>query len=168
MIDIGSIASLAGSLKTAGDIAKAMIDLRDFQALQSKMIELNGEIMSAQGSALAAYATQTAMIQEIAKLKEKIAESEAWERQKERYQLTDHGGRTFSYALKAGMEQGEPPHEICAHCYQQGRKSILQFVHTNAYRQEAYDCPGCGKQYRLGHAHEIPQPTVRTTPYDRI
>lgn len=168
MVDIASIASIAGTLKTASDLVKSAMHLHSSQAFQAKMVELNREIMSAQGSALAAYATQTAMIQEIAKLKEKIAESEAWERQKERYQLTDHGGRTFSYTLKVGMEQGEPPHEICAHCYQQGRKSILQFAHTNAYRQDVYDCFGCEKQCRFGHQHEIPKPTVRTTAYDRI
>jgi hypothetical protein len=87
-----------------GDIAKAMIDLRDAQAFQAKVIELNREIMSAQGSALATQADHAAMVEEIRKLKAEIAALEAWEQEKKRYQLTDHGGGTFTYALKAGME----------------------------------------------------------------
>ena len=76
MIDIGSISSLAGSLKAASDIAKAMMDLRDTQAFQTKAIELNGEIMSAQSSALSAYAEQTAMVKRISELEKQLAEFE--------------------------------------------------------------------------------------------
>ena len=47
MIDISSIAAVASSLKTAGDITKTAIGLRDAQALQAKIIELNHVIIAA-------------------------------------------------------------------------------------------------------------------------
>ena len=150
MIDIGSISSLAGSLKAASDIAKAMIALRDAEAFQAKAIELNREIMSAQSSALAAYSDQAAMIERIGNLEKQIAELEAWEREKERYQLTDHGGGTFTYGLKTGMEGSEPFHRICAHCYQQRRKSILQSHGTFMGGREKVTCHACQGSFMLG------------------
>jgi hypothetical protein len=160
MFDMSSISSVAGTLKGASDILKTAMHLRDTQAFQAKMVELNGEIMAAQSSALRAHVAQTAMVQEIGELKKQIADTEAWDREKQRYQLTDHGSGTFSYTLKEGMEQGEPPHKICAHCYQQGRKSILQFSHKNPYQQELHTCFDCGKEYRLGQWIKPSRPTV--------
>lgn len=129
MIDMGSIASLAGSLKAMGDIAKAMVD---------------------QGSALAAQTHHAAMVEEVRQLKARIAELEAWDRQKERHQLTDHSGGTFAYALKAGMEAGEPFHRICAHCYEQRRKSILQSHGFFQGGREKVSCPACETRFMLG------------------
>ncbi len=142
-MDIGSIASLASSLKTAGDITKAMIDLRDTQAVQAKvMIDLNREIMSTQNSALAAYADQATLLEKIRSLESRVADLEAWEREKDRYKLKDFGCSTFAYALKPGMENGEPFHRICANCYQQRRKSILQ-SHGHYSGREKVTCDGC-------------------------
>lgn len=152
MIDIGSISSLAGSLKAASDIAQAMIGLRDAQTFQAKVIELNREIMAAQSGALGAYAAQTAMIEELGKLKAQIAALEAWDREKERYQLTDHGGGTFTYALKPGMEQGEPFHRICAQCYQQRRKGFLQSK-GDFHGREKVTCDSCDRTILLGVGH---------------
>src|SRR5262245_32298267 len=135
-MDITSIAGLASSLKAAGDIAKAMVDLRDASIFQAKLIDLQREIMSAQGSALTANTDQLAMLERIRDLEKKVAGFEAWDREKNRYQLTDFGSGTFAYALKSEARDGEPMHYICATCYQQGHKSILQFKHRNYLRQE--------------------------------
>lgn len=148
-MDIGSIASLASSLKTAGDITKAMIDLRDTQAVQAKVIDLNREIMSAQNSALAAYADQATLLEKIRSLESRVADLEAWEREKDRYKLKDFGCSTFAYALKPGMENGEPFHRICANCYQQRRKSILQ-SHGHYSGREKVTCDGCKAETYLG------------------
>lgn len=149
MMDVGSIAALASSLKTMGDIAKAMIDLRDAQAFQAKVIELNREIMSAQGSALAAQADHATMAERVHGLEVRIAELEAWDHEKERYQLTDHGGGTFTRALKPGKEEGEPFHRICAHCYEHRRKSILQSRGLFQGREKVI-CPSCETTVMLG------------------
>jgi hypothetical protein len=44
MVDLASIAAAATSLKTAGEIVKAMIGLRDAALIQNKVIELQGVI----------------------------------------------------------------------------------------------------------------------------
>lgn len=74
-----------------------------------------------------------------------MAGFEKWEAEKQRYKLTDFGGGTFAYLLKPEAASGEPPHRICAHCYQRDEKSILQFVHRSD-GQDYYKCPKCGDQ----------------------
>ena len=149
-MDMSAITGLAGSLKAVSDIAKALVDLRDAQLVQAKVIDLQREIMAAQGSALGALAEQAAMVAEIDKLKAQIAELDAWQREEARYQLTEHGGGTFTYLLRAGMENGEPTHRICANCYQQRRKSILQSRGMFAGGREKVICPACRGEFMLG------------------
>ena len=150
MIDMGSIQAAIGSLKTAGDIAKGLIQLKTTAEIQSKIIELQSVILAAQSSALAAQSDQFSMLEEKRKLEAKVAEVEAWENEAKRYQLTDHGGGTFTYLLKEGMENGEPPHSICPTCYGNRRKSILQWKGTSLSRQKLMLCPACNHAFTLG------------------
>lgn len=165
MIDIGSAASLVSSLKTVGEIGRAMSDLRDAKVLQDKVIDLNREIIAAQTSAIATQVSFSELAQEVRELKSRIAELEAWEQEKLRYQLTDHGGGTFTYALKRGMENGEPFHRICAHCYQGRRKSLLQSHGVMMGGQEKVSCNGCDSSVMLGQYRD-PGPMRAQSDYD--
>jgi hypothetical protein len=48
MVDVSAIAGAASALKGATDIAQALIGLRDAQAMQAKIMELNSKILEAQ------------------------------------------------------------------------------------------------------------------------
>jgi hypothetical protein len=146
---MGTIASAIGSIKAAGDIAKAITGLRDAQTIQAKVIELQQVILSAQTSALAAQSDQFTLLQQIRELEAKMAKLEAWEAEKKRYQLRDFGGRTFAYELKPQEANGEPIHRICANCYQKGHKSILQFS-ARSSGQDYYDCHECKTRPAFG------------------
>jgi hypothetical protein len=76
--------------------------------------------------ALGAHAEQFTMVQRIRDLEQEIARIKAWEAEKQRYQLIAPWPGCFVYALKETSKGTEPPHWICEHCYQDGRKSILQ------------------------------------------
>jgi rubrerythrin len=142
MVDMGSIAAALGGLKTAGEIAKALLQLKSDAERQAKVIELQSVILAAQSSAIAAQSDQFAMLEEVRALEKEIARVKAWEAQKRRYKLHAPWGGAAVYALKKSMSDGEPAHWICTHCYEDGRRSILQF----GYRKEggpAYLCPSC-------------------------
>jgi hypothetical protein len=145
-IDLGSIMSVAGSLKAAGDIAKTMIGLRDETTFQLKAAELVGVIMTAQGHALTAQGEQSTLLQEKRALEDKLMEFNDWKREAERYALKDFGGQVYAYALKPGMEQGEPAHYLCVNCYSKRQKSILQCLTTDGY----FECHNCSKGFQLG------------------
>jgi hypothetical protein len=126
MVDVSAFASAIASLKTAGDIAKAMIGLHDAQAVKAKIIELQTEILSAQQSALSAQSDQFALLERMGQLEKQIAQLEAWEVETQRYQLSDVGMGRLAYTLKPETAGFEPPHSICAACFQHRKKSILQ------------------------------------------
>ena len=116
-MDIGSIAALATSLKSASEIAKAMIDLRDATAFQTKVFELTREIMAAQSSALAAQTAQFALLEKVRNLEKQVADAEAWASEKEKYELKELERGVFARVLKPTTEATEPLHAVCPACY---------------------------------------------------
>jgi hypothetical protein len=51
-----------------------------------------------------------------------------WEAEKQRYELHEVGDGAFVYSLKESVKGSQPDPWLCANCYHQGRKSILQRV----------------------------------------
>jgi hypothetical protein len=158
MIDMRTIASAVGSLNTAAQIAKGVVGLHDMQTVQTKVIELQQVILAAQSSTLTAQSDQMTLLEDLRTLRAKMAELEAWETEKARYDLKDFGGGTFAYELKPGEARGEPMHRLCANCYQRGHKSILQTTGRNAYKQDVAMCPSCRTLFHFG---------VRVSPQQR-
>jgi hypothetical protein len=126
MVDVSATGVVATSLNTAVNIAKAMMDVHDATAVQGKVFELQRAIIEAQQSVFAANEERTALIEEVREAKAQIASLEAWETEKQRYELNEVGDGSLAYTAKEVMRGREPPHHICAACYQRAQKSILQ------------------------------------------
>lgn len=131
-----------GAIKTAFDLAKGLKDIHDVAARDRAVIDLQKEILAAQ-------AAQFALVDRIRDLEEKVARFETWEAEKQRYKLTDFGAGTFAYLLKPEAANGEPSHRLCAHCYNDGHKSVLQFLHKGE-GQDWYECLRCKTRQRFG------------------
>ncbi len=119
------IDSITNPLKTAGETAQKLMSLRDTAKFGDAVIELQAQIMAAQQGALAAHQREATMAEEIRDLKSRMVELEAWDAEKQRYQLTELPPGVFVYRLKPDMQGSEPMHSICEKCYQNGKKSIL-------------------------------------------
>jgi hypothetical protein len=132
-----------GAIKTAFDLAKGLKDIDDATRRNAAVIELQEKILAAQ-------AAQSALVEQVGELEKQVAGFEAWEAQKQRYQLKDFGGGTFAYELKAEETRGEPLHRICPSCYEKGRRSILQFGAQNGFSQDRYLCPACDNSFDFG------------------
>jgi hypothetical protein len=150
MADIGSITAAIGGLKTAAEITKGFLDLKEAAAVQGRVIELQGVILAAQSSALSAQSDQLALLEEIRELKAKLTELEAWSTESQRYALKDFGSETFAYELKADAANGEPTHRLCPNCYQQGHKSILQNSGGNYSGRSRLLCARCKGEFFIG------------------
>lgn len=149
-MDLGQIAPLLSSINAVTTIARGMVGLRDEAMLQQKVNELLREIMSANSAAMSAQVASLSLVQQIDELKKKLATLEAWEREKSRYQLVDHGGETFTYLLKSDAANGEPIHKLCTTCFAKGQKSILNFRFHTDYGRDFYRCDPCDKEFPLG------------------
>lgn len=126
MVAISEIGTALASLKAASELAKALLGLRDAAVIQTKVIELQGEILSAQASAFGAQEAQSALLKRVDELEKEVAGLKAWTAETERYQLTEVAPGSFAYALKPDSGGAEPPHSLCSNCFHQGHKSILQ------------------------------------------
>ena len=141
-MDMASIQAAMTSLQAATNIASGLVKLKSGSELQAKVAELNAEILSAQTSALKANSDQFALLQEVRGLKEEIARMKAWETEQQRYQLHEAAPGILTRRLKAGMENGEIMHEVCATCFENQKKSPLQRQRA-ASRMAALLCPSC-------------------------
>jgi rubrerythrin len=147
MVDMAMISGAVSALKAAGDIAKLMIASHDAGVIRQKAIELQAQIFTAQSNALAAQSDQFTLLESVRELKKQIADLEAWETEKQRYELKRVATGALVYSLKPDASGSEPPHWICTTCYQNGRKSFMQqlvvqgLAHNNG--GTIWICPAC-------------------------
>lgn len=152
MPDVADFAALFSSLQTITNLAKLLIDARDASVIRAKAIELQREIIATQQGALAAQAAQSTLLKRVSELEKEVTDLKAWDAEKQKYQLMDvrpkgaPGGSALAYALKEEAGSPEPMHLLCAHCYQEGRKSILQEETRYPGRIDVLFCQACGAE----------------------
>lgn len=135
---VGEVFAGISAFNSMFSIAKSIKDMNDVAIRNAAVSELWEQIFTAQSR-------YSEAIEQIRALETKLSSFEKWDTEKQRYKLTDFGGGTFAYLLKKEAANGEPPHRICANCYQQGDKSILLFLHRS-HNQDYYKCHKCGEQ----------------------
>jgi len=164
MVDMTSIGIVANSLNAAVNITKAMIDLRDWSTVQSKVIELQRTILEAQSGVFAANDERSALIQRVGDLEKELTALKAWDAEKQRYELREVSPDVLAYVLKAGMENGEPFQMLCANCYQQGEKSFLQGTQELRMRRRVHVCPRCKAEYEMKYVERPEPPPINRGP----
>ena len=152
MPDVVAIGGMIQSLNAATQISKALLGIRDAALIREKVVELNGEIISAQSSALAAQTDQFALLDRIRQLEKQVTDLEAWNAEAQTYELKDISNEGMSgnlaYAPKAGTHTSEPPHLLCANCYEEGHKSFLQ-TELRLGGSDVRACHRCGSDLYL-------------------
>src|SRR5687767_4033848 len=133
MADMTLLQGAITGLKTASEIAQALVGMKVSAEVNAKAIELQSIVMAAQSSAIAAQSQQFTMLEEIRALKEQVARAKAWEEEQQRYHLKKLPSGALAYFLKGERANGEPPHSICTTCYNKGQKTVMQESHTSDY-----------------------------------
>jgi hypothetical protein len=150
LVDLSLVTALVANLKTAIDIGKTVKEINDISQVRDKVIEMQDLILSAQSSAMAAQTQLFEVLQDNAELKEKAAAIDEWAATASRYQLRDFGDGTFAYELKPEAANGEPQHRLCPTCFEQRKRSLLQFFGRTASSQDKYKCTSCSHDYYFG------------------
>jgi hypothetical protein len=151
---VGEIFGGISALKTAFDMAKGLENIHETVARDRAIIDLQKEILAAQ-------AAQASLIENVGTLKSRVAELEAWDADKRRYKLTQIGHGMAAYTLKEGMEEGEPSHYLCAACYSEGHKSIMQTETRSPGRCEVLVCHRCGSDLYLSGMRQPEHHTMK-------
>lgn len=136
MADAMTVGGALSATKAAFDLMKAFVDVRDASKVQAIKIELMGLLLEAQEA-------QAALIAEKRDLAERIRELEAWDGQKQRYELVNLAAGVVAFALKPEAKGTELDHQLCANCFEQGHKRYLQFETRNPGRMRVAVCHGC-------------------------
>lgn len=153
MADMSMIATAATAIKLAGDIAKGMITLRDAEMVRGKIIELQSAILDAQSSIFSANDERAALIKAVGDLEKKVADFEKWEREANKYQLAEIGPAMFAYIAKTNRNPATPFHALCANCYQNRKKSVLQHSYAN-YGMANFECHACNSKLSIDTAYQ--------------
>lgn len=140
------IAMITG-IKTAIDIATTIKNITDDIELKAKTSELYNSMISLQNGIMSMQAENHSLLQENQALSKKLMEIETWEKEKSKYSLQEICPQVFVYASDETDENSEPPHWICATCYNQGKKSILQ-LSKKVVSGHYYICHECNSEIR--------------------
>jgi hypothetical protein len=134
------IAAAIQSVKTLSLLLGSARSLSNYNELVAAVSEVNSKLMEATNVALASQEKQSLLSDRIHELENKIIEFENWKQQIQRYQLFEFPTGTLAYALKEGMEQGEPTHYICTSCVDKRQISKMQPSNEGI----TLDCHICG------------------------
>ena len=137
---VGELFAGLGAFKTMFDMSKAIQDAHDVATRDRAVIELQKEILSAQMA-------QAELIERVGGLEKQVAAFEKWDAEKEKYELCKISTDTFAYARKEDTRGAEPSHYICARCYEDRKRSILQ----RADSAHVF-CPECKTKFRFDSA----------------
>jgi len=154
------------SFKTMADLGKALLGMRDAALIREKVIELNGEILSAQASALATQAVQSALLNRVRELEKKVADHEAWDAEREKYKLAKMSQWTdvLDYTLTVERDTSEPSHFLCTNCFEDRVKSVLQPETRQPFLCQVLMCPRCGSDFYVTgqwHPEHAPRKTAK-------
>ncbi len=157
------IASAFAGLKEAGSLLKGFNQLKTEAEVAQKTIELNQIIAAVQSNLFEAQTAYSSAVGRIDELEKELVAVKDWAAEKQRYQLHQLAPGSFTYRLKPSMVNGEPIHDICPQCYQDGIKSVIQFVgyEKNYHKYSCSKCQTIVLGERLGisvEAIEIPSP----------
>jgi hypothetical protein len=145
---ITEFAAAIQSVKALNDLVKAARELKNFNDFVAAISEVNTKLMEAEAVALNALEKQLSLTNRIGELEKEIRELKNWDSEAKRYQLAKVGIGVFAYVLKPGMESGEPSHMLCANCFYEGQKSILQVDLSKVKFLNEYVCQRCGTHIR--------------------
>ncbi len=140
------IAMIAG-IKTAIDLATSIKNITDDIELKAKTSELYNSIISLQNGIMSMQAENHSLLQENHSMSKKLMEIETWENEKSKYSLLEICSQVFVYARNQTDGSTEPSHWLCAKCYNQGIKSILQ-LKNQSVSGYYYICHSCNSEIR--------------------
>jgi hypothetical protein len=140
---VAEIAAAITSSKAALDIAKAMVGLRDAEAMRTKTIELQGLILEFLNKAIEAREAQSAQLNTISALEAEISHLKAWDAEKQQYELIPVGRGGVAFMLKPEARGGKAPHWLCPTCFEAGKKSFFQPTITVGAFGASVECKTC-------------------------
>jgi len=125
-MELSSISIAITSAATLLKMTKTMSNIAGSKRLTEHIIKFQDEILTLQSKLLAAQQEQSDLIKIKNEIEKKLAEYVNWEKTASKYELHEIVTGIFVFALKKNDQSSEPKHYLCARCFNDHTKSILQ------------------------------------------
>lgn len=134
------ISSAITSAKTALDIAKAAHGLSNYNELVAAVSEVNAKLLDATAVALASQEKQSALMEEVRRLREEVENFQSWNEVAREYRLQAVGVEKahFAQVYQPSGPSAQARHWACAKCFQDRKLYVL-----SASNRFTYECPSC-------------------------
>jgi hypothetical protein len=139
---ITEISAALTTIKVAKDLIKGISSLNADVAIKEKTVDLLGTIVDLQEHILSMQSKYGELLKSKSDLEEKLKQHEEWLITKSGYTLNEVATGVFVYCSKESKDATEPKHWLCANCFSNEKKSILQLSKYDGSGQH-YSCPGC-------------------------
>ncbi|WP_295810352.1 hypothetical protein [uncultured Nitratireductor sp.] len=139
---VGEIFAGASAFKSLADGVKALSEIKDAKRRSEVEVDLLGKLIALQSDFSALRDSKEAIEKELVKIKD-------WNADKARYEMKSLEPGVLVYRVKEVERGSEPPHEICADCYNNDKKSLLHAV-AKGNGLTRYKCYSCGFDENTG------------------
>ncbi|SNZ20924.1 hypothetical protein [Cohaesibacter gelatinilyticus] len=137
------VMALLSGTATSIELLKTVKEIKENQEYNAAVVALNDSLYSVSKELISLQSLYAQALKEKGELEERLGKMEHWEADKERYEMQEIFTGAFAYALKPSMKGEEPEHYLCANCYTDGKKSILQPGQLKGYKIRTHSCPRC-------------------------
>jgi len=156
------VAAAFTSARTAGDIAKSLITLRDEELVRGRVMDLTSTLMDLQQQMMQGQMEQIELVSKVARLEDALRVANQKADVLGRYELLGLGEGQVVYALKQEFQGVEPEHFCCTNCYDTGRRSVLKPQNQIGGTWVRFACPACNNIIGVAIGN-LPQSMRKTT-----
>jgi hypothetical protein len=156
---MSEVAALLTSFSHLQNIAKALLNLRDFEKLNATVIELQGIIITAQQQAIAIQQSHAALETKTHNLEAECMSLKEWRAEKQKYTCREIAIGRFAYVENGIVDNFQSAHKYCPNCFDEGKKSLLQQP-DELYFVKGLNCPGCKTKLQFSHYLFEPKPSI--------
>ena len=141
MTEVIAIGAVIAAVKNFVDLAGKLGDSLSKEQAEA-MSQLYDSVLDIQQQLLTAQNSEYDLLSRCRALEEEIAHARDWQAEATRYVLRSVDGGVVRQQ-KANDASGNPPHWLCANCFEEQRKSYLQKGTKIVDGRHVWECPRC-------------------------
>lgn len=130
------------AIKAAFDLLKAGKDVIDQAAMMNALYEIQQRLLETQGAALQTMEENTKLARRVQELESAVEKKADWTAEESKYELLQVASGVSAYTEVGRSSKLKDAIKLCAHCFGEQCKSILQ-VQREDMRHQSLNCSRC-------------------------
>lgn len=147
MPDIQAVSGILSSAKTALDLVKNMVDMRDDAKLRTLQADLQTQLLHVLSAAVDAKSMQLDLITREEALKKEIAELKEWNASASEYKREQIPVGAFAFVSQPPTHSDADEVWLCPKCYGQKQQGVFSYSGESKDRHSSvWTCLTCGEK----------------------